>query len=159
MRNSPSMVVALWSIMLISCSSPSTIKPFATDGCSLFPDHSLISNKDWCGCCVEHDFAYWRGGTAAQRLQADQALQACVAQTTGNKALADLMFAGVRAGGGPYYFTTYRWGYGWKYGREYKPLTAEETTEADALEKEFRIAHPVLMCPTTSVQPPLSQPR
>src|SRR5690242_14538231 len=86
--------VSAW--LLLACSSHSSIKPFTTDGCSLFPDRSLISNKDWCDCCVIHDLAYWRGGTAQQRLSADRALQACVEQATSNKALAELMFTGVR---------------------------------------------------------------
>ena len=132
--------------LLISCSAPSTIKPFTTDGCSLFPDKSVISKKDWCNCCLKHDLAYWRGGTAEQRLSADKALQACVAETTGNKALAELMLVGVRSGGGPYYFTTYRWGYGWPFGREYKPLTAEEIAAANKAEQVFRDAHPRMTC-------------
>jgi len=85
-------------------------------------------------------------------LSADRALQACVAQSTGDKALAELMFSGVRAGGGPHYFTTYRWGYGWPFGRQYKPLTSEETAEADALERQYRAVHPVLSCPNMSTQ-------
>lgn len=100
-----------------------------------------------------HDLAYWRGGTADQRLKADKRLQACVENTTGNKALAELMLAGVRAGGGPYYFTTYRWGYGWPYGREYKPLTTEESEAADQAEKDFRSTHPQLSCETAMAHP------
>jgi hypothetical protein len=132
--------------LLISCSSPSSIKPFTTDGCSLFPDKSLIGKKDWCDCCLTHDVAYWRGGTAEERLQADKALQACVENTTGNKALAELMLVGVRSGGGPYYFTTYRWGYGWPFGREYKALAPEERAAADKAEQAFRRAHPQMTC-------------
>jgi len=64
-----------------------------------------------------------------------------------NKALADLMLAGVRAGGGPYFYTSYRWGYGWAYGKGYADLTPEETAQADKLEKEYRAKHPALMCP------------
>jgi len=139
---------------VLSCSSPSSIKPFATDGCSLFPDRSLISQRDWCSCCVVHDLAYWRGGTAEQRLNADRELQTCVARSTGNKALSELMFTGVRAGGGPYYFTTYRWGYGWPYGREYKPLTSAEAAAADDLEKQYQANHPALACIDTSASKP-----
>jgi len=140
-------IISLASLVfLLSCSSSTTIKPFTTDGCSAFPDRSMITHKDWCNCCVTHDFAYWRGGTAAQRLAADQALQVCVLQTTGNKSLADTMYAGVRAGGGPYYFTTYRWGYGWPYGREYKPLSAAESEKANKLEATFRANHPQMTC-------------
>jgi hypothetical protein len=85
---------------LSACSTAQVTQPFTTDGCSMFPDHSLVSKADWCSCCVAHDLAYWRGGTAEERLKADQELQHCVQHATGNKALGELMFAGVRTGGG-----------------------------------------------------------
>lgn len=134
-------------LLLSACASSGTLRPFATDGCSLFPDRALIGEKDWCGCCLAHDLAYWRGGTAAARLAADQELRACVLRATGSAGLADLMFAGVRAGGGPYFYTWYRWGYGWPYGREYGELTPEETAAADVLERAYRATNPALACP------------
>jgi hypothetical protein len=79
-------------------------------------------------------------------LSADKELSAWVLRVTGDKALAELMYAGVRSGGGPYFFTTYRWGYGWPYGRGYAELTKEETAEADRLEQKYREEHPVLVC-------------
>jgi hypothetical protein len=112
------------------------LQPFRSDGCSSFPDRALIGHADWRHCCVAHDHAYWRGGTADQRLQADEALRACVRQASGNPALAQLMFLGVRAGGRPELNTTYRWGYGWPPGRPYGALSADETAEADALEQQ-----------------------
>lgn len=99
---------------------------FSSDGCSLFPDRSLISEADWCACCLEHDIAYWQGGTAEERLLADRALRDCVLEKTGNAELAELMYTGVRFGGGPLFPTWYRWGYGWEYGRGYEPLNDEE---------------------------------
>jgi hypothetical protein len=123
------------------------LRAFTTDGCSLFPDRSQLNKSDWCECCVQHDFAYWRGGSADARLRADKELSACVLRTSGNKALADLMFAGVRAGGGPYLYTSYRWGYGWAFGKAYADLTPEETAQADKLEQEYHDKHPTLMCP------------
>ena len=122
------------------------ISDFTTDGCSRFPDHSLISNDDWCDCCVAHDLAYWRGGTAGERLAADETLRTCVEKATRNRALADLMFAGVRAGGGPYFYTSYRWGYGWKYGRNYKPLSPAELAAVDALQAAYQARNPGLTC-------------
>ena len=68
-----------------------------------FPDRSYISNTDWCSCCLAHDLAYWRGGTEQDRLNADIALKNCVQQSTKNPVLANLMFEGVRLGGGPYF--------------------------------------------------------
>ena len=81
-----------------------------------FPDRSYISNTDWCSCCLAHDLAYWRGGTEQDRLNADIALKNCVQQSTKNPVLANLMFEGVRLGGTFTFFTSYRWGYGWKWG-------------------------------------------
>jgi len=79
-------------------------------------------------------------------LSADKALSACVLRVTGNRALADLMYAGVRTGGGPYFYTPYRWGYGWPFGRPYRELTLEEEAKASALEREYRAANPSLAC-------------
>lgn len=54
-------------------------KPFTYDGCSFFPDTVLtISLED---ACLEHDIAYWHGGTRAERKAADQRLQEAVAET------------------------------------------------------------------------------
>ncbi len=130
------------------------LQPFTTDGCSKFPDRSPVGTADWCGCCVVHDFAYWRGGTSAQRLAADEALKACVARTTGNGALAETMFLGVRTGGGPLLDTSFRWGYGWPYEGRYRALSADESARADELEKAYRDSHPTLACPTQRPAPP-----
>jgi hypothetical protein len=124
------------------------LQSFTTDGCSLFPDRSSDGKADWCGCCVAHDLAYWRGGTPAQRLAADEALKACVARSTGNRALAETMFLGVRSGGGPQLDTPFRWGYGWPYEGRYRALDADESARADALERAYRDSHPTLACPT-----------
>jgi len=123
------------------------MSPFTTDGCSHFPDRSLVDKSDWCECCIRHDFAYWRGGSTEARLRADKELSACVQRVSGNKGLAELMLSGVRAGGGPYFYTSYRWGYGWAFGKGFADLTPEETAQADKLEKEYRAKHPTLMCP------------
>ncbi len=135
------------TISASACASDQSLNAFSTDGCSMFPDHSLISTADWCGCCLRHDLAYWKGGTATERLAADQKLKTCVKQATGNEALADLMYAGVRSGGGPYYFTPYRWGYGWSFGRRYAPLTDDEQQMAAKLEREYFASNPSLRCP------------
>jgi len=138
--------LVLSAITLSVCAAKGQLRPFSTDGCSLFPDRSLISKKDWCRCCVDHDLAYWRGGTAQARSNADKELGACVLRVTGNKALAELMYVGVRAGGGPHFYTPYRWGYGWPFGRPYRELTPEEEAMASTLEREYRAANPVLAC-------------
>ena len=133
------LTLTLFSLCACAATPPTPttrMAPFSTDGCSLFPDRALIGNADWRACCVAHDHAYWRGGTIETRLKADQALRTCVHEATGNEALAELMYLGVRTGGGPYYFTSYRWAYGWPYGRGYAPLTPSEEALADSLERE-----------------------
>lgn len=124
----------LW---IVGCSGDSVLSPFASDGCSLFPDASLISTNDWCDCCFAHDIAYWRGGTRSQRQLADDALKACVEEKTQNTLLASLMYEGVRFGGSPYFYNWYRWGYGWGYDRKYQTLSAAEIKRADALLEEY----------------------
>jgi len=113
------------------------LAPFSSDGCSQFPDGTPRQKTLWLNCCLEHDKAYWLGGTETERQQADMALHACVARL-GESDIADIMLAGVRAGGSPYWFTPYRWGYGWPYWdgatpRGYKALTEEERKTATAL--------------------------
>jgi hypothetical protein len=132
--------------VLPAAAGPSAIKPFTTDGCSLFPDH-LPGKGPYCECCVQHDFAYWRGGTSQEREAADEAFRQCVERSSHDARLARAMYLGVRAGGSPHLYTWFRWGYGWPYGRFYTALTAEEKSRADALEAEYRAAHPKLSCP------------
>lgn len=124
------------------------IAPFTTDGCSKFPDRSDLTNEDWCHCCVVHDLAYWRGGSSVDRQRADEDLRSCVVHATGNEALAQLMFAGVRAGGSPHVNTSYRWGYGWQFGRGYKVLSPSEQASAAEQEANYRAANPTLACPS-----------
>jgi hypothetical protein len=130
---------------LAACSNPE-LRPFRSDGCSLFPDRSPNGQVDWCDCCLEHDLAYWRGGTAAERETADRRLRDCVLNKTGSAALASAMYVGVRAGGGSYFPTWYRWGYGWNYTFGYRKLTPDESALADRLEGEYKQARPGPVC-------------
>lgn len=122
------------SLLLLPLLSPAgsvvggELKPFTTDGCSVFPDGTPDQRSLWIECCIRHDLAYWKGGTQAEREQADQALQACVTRV-GEPEIAKLMLAGVRVGGSPYFPTPYRWGYGWPYRRGYQALSNAERTE------------------------------
>lgn len=120
-----------------ACSSDAGLKPFTSDGCSLFPDASLITKRDWCSCCFEHDLVYWRGGTYDERKAADAQLKRCVLDKTGNAALASLMHEGVRIGGSPYFYNWYRWGYGWSYDRKYQALSPQERQRAEELVQVF----------------------
>lgn len=144
----------LLAVALAGCYSTPALQPYATDGCSLFPDRALIGNADWCECCAAHDLAYWRGGTEDERAAADQALRECVTRKTGNRVLAAAMYQGVRAGGSAYFPTWYRWAYGWTYGRSYAPLDPGEQALAARLEKEYR-ARPPLACGVVEAPPPM----
>lgn len=127
--------------LLSGCKEDQVLSDFSSDGCSLFPDRSLINNQDWCDCCLEHDIAYWQGGTEEERLAADTALRDCVVAKTGNIELAEMMFLGVRAGGSPWFYNWYRWGYGWSYDRKYQALTLDEQRMAsDKLVDYFKKA-------------------
>lgn len=91
---------------------------FTTDGCTLFFDGT------WRDCCVRHDWVYWQGGSAVDRVYADRTLRACITAYTHNRVLGTVMYGAVRMGGVPYVATPWRWGYGWSFGRGYDPLLA-----------------------------------
>lgn len=109
-----------------------TLKPFTSDGCSAFPDGTIIQKNLWLKCCQRHDFDYWQGGTYLQRLASDKWLKKCVTQV-GEPTIAALMLAGVRVGGTPYLPTSFRWGYGWSYPRLYGALSIEELVQVTKL--------------------------
>ncbi|MEN0042954.1 MAG: hypothetical protein AAF769_04140 [Pseudomonadota bacterium] len=136
-----------------SCSSEPKLKPFTSDGCSLFPDRSIISEADWCSCCFDHDIAYWRGGTKTEREAADAALRDCVVKKTGDPAFGRLMYDGVRVGGSPYFLTWYRWGYGWPFERKYQALTDTETAQSERLLANYRARNPEPVCPANVETP------
>ena len=135
-------------IAVMSCGKSPTLSPFTSDGCSLFPDKSIITQSNWCSCCLKHDVAYWRGGTKAERAIADLELKKCVEAKTGNAALATLMYEGVRAGGSPYFVNWYRWGYGWGYERKYQSLTPEEEARAAEILSEYYKSVQKAVCPS-----------
>ncbi len=97
---------------------------FSTDGCSAWPDGS------WLACCIEHDIAYWCGGTKVERASADLELRRCVAEER-SEAFAGLMWTGVRMGGHPALPLPWRWGYGRPWPTPYSQASGEtcEATE------------------------------
>ena len=141
-------LLAALVVSLAGCDDPAQLAPFSSDGCSLFPDHSLLTHQDWCSCCFDHDIAYWRGGTQAERERADTALKQCVRTKSGDETLANLMYEGVRFGGSPYFYNWYRWGYGWPYDRKYRALTADERALADTLLQDYLQSKPATTCAT-----------
>lgn len=116
-------------------SGPKFIAPFATDGCSDFPDGTPLHKNLWHKCCTAHDLKYWAGGTFDERYQADLELRACVS-SVGEPAIAELMLAGVRVGGSPWWPTSYRWGYGWPYTHGYGALTPEEIEQVNTQKRQ-----------------------
>jgi hypothetical protein len=97
--------------------------PFTTDGCSggmtWLWDILFKKEPPWNDLCVKHDAAYWAGGTAKQRWDADTTLMIEVAQR-GYPIWAMLMWVGVRLGGHPLLPLPWRWSYGFKYPRCYE---------------------------------------
>lgn len=128
-----------WIFLLVSSvAHGDELKPFTTDGCSVFPDGTIKQQSLWVSCCIRHDLAYWKGGTFEERQQADQALEQCVIDI-GRPEIASIMHMGVRVGGSPFFPTSYRWGYGWSYLRGYKPLSEEEKKLIGQRLDEFRL--------------------
>lgn len=82
---------------------------FVTDGCSSSPDGS------WVECCIEHDFAYWCGGSYEERVEADRVLGECVAEKGYGTLHGALTELGVKIGGHPVFPFKWRWGYGDRY--------------------------------------------
>jgi hypothetical protein len=131
MRSLRHLLVPALVLLLGGCAT-GPLRPFTTDGCSVFPD-GLPDHRDlWHQCCVTHDRSYWIGGTYAERKAADQALRTCVSQVN-EPAIAEIMLRGVRVGGSPYLPFPFRWGYGWPYGRGYQAVTDEERAAAQKL--------------------------
>lgn len=118
-------LLVLMLILVPTIIQADTLKPFSSDGCSVFPDGTFAQKNLWLNCCQRHDFDYWQGGTYQQRLASDKRLKMCVSKV-GEPQIAALMLAGVRVGGTPYFPTSFRWGYGWDYPRLYGTLSVQE---------------------------------
>lgn len=117
-------------LFLTTACQANSLKPFTTDGCSLWIDGTPEQPNLWRHCCVAHDLDYWKGGSEAQRKASDERIQACVKEAQGS-GMANYIYTNVRWGGSPYWMNNYRWGYGWDYfdgvwPRGYKVPTAEE---------------------------------
>ena len=78
-----------------------------SEGCSLAPDISL-------SCCIQHDQAYYYGGSALDRYNADTAFRVCLVDE-GWHILGWVYYAGVRVGGHPIIPLWFRWGFGLPY--------------------------------------------
>ncbi|NNL56738.1 MAG: hypothetical protein HKO71_03225 [Pseudomonadales bacterium] len=131
--------------LLVACQSDGRLMAFASQGCanyaasiyagdvSLAPESNAAPASNWCDCCIEHDIAYWRGGTSQQHDQADARLRDCVARKTSDQALANQLYQDLRSGGSAYFFDGYRWAYGWSDERQYRALEQHELLIANRL--------------------------
>ncbi|WP_020676809.1 hypothetical protein [Geopsychrobacter electrodiphilus] len=144
------LIALLTALSLSSClgTRPDTAElvPFTSDGCSLFPDGTFRDRDKWCDCCLNHDLAYWQGGSAEARDRADVTLRDCVLTRTNDPHLAETMYLGARLGGLPDFPTWYRWGYGWPYGRGYQPLSDLENIQVQKQLAVYARQHPTGYC-------------
>jgi hypothetical protein len=94
------------------------LKPFTTDGCSdcgisnLFFVLGKTVPLSFRELCIEHDRAYWKGGTAKERLAADKKFRDGII-ALGYPKIARVYYMSVRMGGVGWLPTPWRWGYGW----------------------------------------------
>lgn len=139
---------------LMTARDGAALAPFESDGCSgglsagwtlladTFPEFATAHQTEppWEACCVTHDRAYHDAGGAGTageswqaRLDADRALEQCVAGTAGARSselaalygmteaqvrgayqtVARAMYLAVRFGGGPCTGLPWRWGFGY----------------------------------------------
>lgn len=129
--------ILLAALVAVPASVAGELKPFTTDGCSMWVDGTPANPNLWRHCCVAHDKAYWLGGSEAQRKASDELLRSCVA-ATGEKGMGSYLYVNVRWAGAPGWMTPYRWGYGWDYLEDGKPRgyrmpSAQELLQVDLL--------------------------
>lgn len=88
---------------------------FYHDGCTAFPDH--LPGHNFYDACLNHDIAYWLGGTEEERKRANTQLIADI-RTTGplGPVLAPIMYVAVQYGGNNWFSHQIgsEWGYGWQ---------------------------------------------
>ncbi len=89
-------------------------KTFHFDGCTLFFDRFLGSSfKE---ACLNHDIAYWYGGTGQERLMVDVVFRGDIAETgLSGKVLSPVMYLGVRLFGDSFIAKLFNanWGFGY----------------------------------------------
>lgn len=103
------------------------LKPFESDGCTMFLDGPTNKPGLWKHCCLEHDLRYWFGGAERDMDRSDLKLMSCVNKAAG-ETWAKLIYYGVRAGHHSPVKNKYQWSWGWETKRKNNPLTTEETT-------------------------------
>ncbi len=102
---------------------PTDLKPFAMRSCVLFSGGLTGPQM---GCCEAHSQAYWRGGTTTDKALADYAFSQCIAESGQPLPFISLLWHNVQtATATPYIHTSWRWGYGWHFGRGFREKSVE----------------------------------
>ena len=115
------LALALLALMAAPASAQRT--PLVTDGCTLAPEF------DFGDCCHAHDAIYWKGGTEAERLRADEKFRQCL-RDKGHRLLDVLYYLGLRFGGIGALPTPWRWGFGWEWPYSAKPIDGSPRNSA-----------------------------
>ena len=55
----------LMAFLNVSCTQQ--LRPFVSDGFSVFPDGAIRQSTLWLKCCIAHDLDYWKGGSYEER--------------------------------------------------------------------------------------------
>lgn len=107
------------------------LKPFVSDGCPrILGNISYPQEDQWKLCCVEHDKAYWKGGSLDERQKADSDLHSCIT-SRGAPEAARLIYYSVRSA----QKNASSWGYGWILPRNTAPHSAPEIAEVQKVEQ------------------------
>ena len=99
---------------LIAENLPTPDLPFTRDGCTLWPDALFF--HDFEEACLQHDIAYWAGGSAERQRQVNVAFRQKVAETGPlGPAFGLIMYSAVEYLGdnGVSRIVGSHWGYGW----------------------------------------------
>ena len=100
---------------LLSISYGYELKPFCTDGCSVVGNQTYTSFL----CCVQHDLAYWAGGSEVDKYRADGRFYNCLMKTE-TPEMAESYSTAVASFGDPY------WGLDWIGRPRFQALSDEE---------------------------------
>jgi len=119
-------IILLFSFFIsFSAKAENSLKPFFTDGCTLFVDGTPSKPGLWRPCCVEHDLRYWVGGSTDDMDRTDLKLKSCVQKIAGEH-WARTIYTGVRAGHYSPIKNKTAWSWGWTNRREKVALNSQE---------------------------------
>lgn len=144
-------ILLFYSLWIVACSTAShhrgpasydsidpiklqnRLQPFFSDGCPhILGALSYPKEDQWKLCCIEHDKAYWKGGSLEERQKADSDLHACITER-GSPDAARLIHYSVRsAQKNP---QSLPWGYGWILPRSSAAHSPHEISEIKKMEQ------------------------